>query len=202
MNSQSKIQSLITVPTVIENMRDGTKVYNDIFSRLLKDRIVFITGEINMDLANIVIAELIYLEKESSTKDIQVYIQSVGGNIQAGLAIYDTFNYIKPDVVTIGMGIIASMASILLAGGTKGKRYALPNTRIMIHQPLLSGTSRITASDLEITTKELLYNKRLLIEILSKHTGQKESKITKDIERDFWMSAQEAKKYGIIDKVL
>jgi len=192
----------LIVPTVVEELKDGTKLYNDIFSRLLKDRIVFITGEISAELANLVIAQLIFLERENEKKDIQVYIQSPGGSISAGLAIYDTFNYVKPDIVTIGIGSVASMGSILLCGGKKGKRYALKNSEIMIHQPWMSGLRNITASDLEISTKQILKSKETLINILSQNSGQPVDKIRKDSDRDFWMSSEEAKNYGLIDKIL
>jgi ATP-dependent Clp protease protease subunit len=190
------------IPTVFEEERNGVRSYYDLFSRLLKDRIIFITGPITDDMANLVIAQLIYLEKENSKEDIQVYIQSPGGSVHAGLAIYDTFQHIKPDVVTIGMGLIASMASVLLASGAAGKRFALPNTKVMIHQPWIPRLSNIKTTDLLIYAEQSRKEKAELQEILAKHTGQKFEKIEVDTERDYWMGADESKKYGLIDKVL
>ena len=186
----------------MEEERGGVRSYYDLFSKLLKDRIIFINGPIEQAMANIVIAELVYLEKENPKKDIQMYILSPGGEVSAGLAIYDAMQYVKPDIVTIGMGRVASFASILLAGGAKGKRYVLPNTDVMIHQPWLSGISNVSVTDLRITTDFLERTKERLIRILSKHTGQPYSKILADVERDFWMNAKETKKYGIVDKIL
>jgi len=190
------------IPTIMEEERGGVKVYYDLFSRLLKDRIVFVGGPIEDAMANIVIAELIYLEKQNPKKDIQMYILSPGGAISAGLAIYDTMQYIKPDIVTIGIGRVASFASILLAAGTKGKRFLLPNADVMIHQPWISGIQSVTVTDLKITTEFLERTKKRIIKILAKHTGQSEATIARDVERDFWMDAKEAKKYGIVDKIL
>ncbi len=190
------------IPTVMEEERGGVRVYYDLFSRLLKDRIVFIGGQITEELANIVIAELVYLEKQNPKKDIQMYILTPGGSVAAGLAIYDTMQYIKPDVVTIGIGRVASFGSVLLAAGTKGKRFLLPHADVMIHQPWISGISSVTVTDLKITTNFLERTKKRLIKILAKHTGQSEATIARDTERDFWMNAAEAKKYGIVDKIL
>ncbi len=190
------------IPTVMEEERGGVRVYYDLFSRLLKDRIVFIGGQITEELANIVIAELVYLEKQNPKKDIQMYILTPGGSVAAGLAIYDTMQYIKPDVVTIGIGRVASFGSVLLAAGTKGKRFLLPHADVMIHQPWISGISSVTVTDLKITTNFLERTKKRLIKILAKHTGQSEATIARDTERDFWMNATEAKKYGIVDKIL
>lgn len=190
------------IPTVFEEERNGVRSYYDLFSRLLKDRIIFITGPITDEMANLVIAQLIYLEKENSKEDIQVYIQSPGGSVHAGLAIYDTFQHIKPAVVTIGMGLIASMASVLLASGAAGKRFALPNTKVMIHQPWIPRLSNIKTTDLLIYAEQSRKEKAELQEILAKHTGQKFEKIEIDTERDYWMGADESKKYGLIDKVL
>ncbi|RCK80821.1 MAG: ATP-dependent Clp protease proteolytic subunit [Candidatus Ozemobacter sibiricus] len=187
------------VPIVIEQSSRGERAY-DIYSRLLKDRIVFIGGPIEDHLADLIIAQLLFLESEDPEKDISVYINSPGGVITAGLAIYDTMQYIKPDVSTICIGQCASMGAVLLAAGTPGKRYALPNARIMIHQPW--GGAQGQASDIEIQAAEILRNKEKLNDILAHHTGQPLKRIKKDTDRDFFMSAQEAKAYGIIDEVV
>jgi ATP-dependent Clp protease protease subunit len=187
------------VPIVIETTGRYERAY-DIYSRLLKDRIIFLGSAIDDHVANLVVAQLLFLEAENPDKDIQLYINSPGGLVTAGLAIYDTMQYVKCDVATICIGQAASMAAVLLAAGTKGKRFSLPNSRIMIHQPL--GGAEGTAKDVEILTKELLRIKHLINEILSKHTGQPIEKIEKDTDRDFFMSAQEAQEYGIIDKVI
>ncbi|HBF10888.1 MULTISPECIES: ATP-dependent Clp endopeptidase proteolytic subunit ClpP [Thermotoga] len=187
------------VPIVVESTGRYERAY-DIFSRLLKDRIVFLGSPIDDHVANLVIAQLLFLEAEDPDKDVYLYINSPGGSVTAGLAIYDTMQYIKCDVSTICVGQAASMAAVLLAAGTKGKRYALPNARIMIHQPL--GGAEGPAKDVEIITRELLRIKDLLNRILSKHTGQPIEKIEKDTDRDFFMSAEEAKEYGIVDKVV
>ncbi len=187
------------VPIVIETTGRYERAY-DIYSRLLKDRIIFLGSAIDDHVANLVVAQLLFLEAENPDKDIQLYINSPGGLVTAGLAIYDTMQYVKCDVATICIGQAASMAAVLLAAGTKGKRFALPNSRIMIHQPL--GGAEGTAKDVEILTKELLRIKHLINEILSKHTGQPIEKIERDTDRDFFMSAQEAQEYGIIDKVI
>jgi len=187
------------VPTVVEKSYDGERAY-DIYSRLLKDRIIFLGEDVNEHTANIVVAQLIHLADEDPKKDIKLYINSPGGSVYDGLAIYDTIQYIKPDVQTIGIGLQASMGAFLLSSGTKGKRYALPSSRIMIHQPSSGTQGKIT--DQEITLKEGIFLKKMLNEILAKNTGQKISKVEKDAERDYWMSAKEAKDYGLIDDVI
>lgn len=187
------------IPMVVENSGKGERSY-DIYSRLLKERIVFINGEINDNLSSLVIAQLLFLEAEDPDKDVSVYINSPGGVITAGLAIYDTMNYIKPDIVTICVGQAASMAAVLLAAGTKGKRMALPNARVMLHQPL--GGTQGQASDIEIHAKEILYLRERLNKILVEQSGQTLKKIGTDTERDFFMSAEEAIKYGLIDKII
>lgn len=187
------------VPIVIEQSSRGERAY-DIYSRLLKDRIIFIGGEIEDHMANLIIAELLFLESEDPEKDISVYINSPGGVVTAGLAIYDTMQYIKPDVSTICIGQAASMGAVLLAAGTTGKRYALPNSRIMIHQPL--GGAQGQASDIEIQAGEILRIKEKLNDMLAHHSGQPLKRVKKDTDRDFFMSAMEAKEYGIIDEVV
>ncbi len=187
------------VPIVIEKTPHGERAY-DIYSRLLKDRIIMLGGEIDDYLANIIVSQLLFLESEDPDKDIYLYINSPGGIITSGLAIYDTMQYIKPQVSTICIGSCASMAAVLLAAGVKGKRYALPHSRIMIHQPL--GGVQGQASEIEIHAKEILRLKKELNSILSKHTNKQIRTIEKDTERDYFMSAQEALEYGIIDKVL
>jgi ATP-dependent Clp protease protease subunit len=187
------------VPTVIEKTHDGERAF-DIYSRLLNERIIFLGEEVNEHTANIVVAQLLHLAYDDPKKDIKLYINSPGGTVYDGLAIYDTIQYIKPDVMTIGIGLQASMGSFLLSSGTKGKRVALPNSRIMIHQPSSGTQGKIT--DQEITLREGIYLKQRLNEILVANTGQKLSKIEKDMDRDFWMSADEAVKYGLIDEVI
>ncbi|ECL3026891.1 ATP-dependent Clp endopeptidase proteolytic subunit ClpP [Campylobacter coli] len=187
------------IPYVIEKSSRGERSY-DIYSRLLKDRIIMLSGEIHDELAASIVAQLLFLEAEDPTKDIYLYINSPGGVITSGFSIYDTMNYIKPDVCTICIGQAASMGAFLLSCGAEGKRFALPNSRIMIHQPL--GGARGQATDIEIQAKEILRLKAILNDILAKNTKQKVAKIVKDTERDFFMSAQEAKEYGLIDKVL
>ncbi|EFB0733524.1 ATP-dependent Clp endopeptidase proteolytic subunit ClpP [Campylobacter jejuni] len=187
------------IPYVIEKSSRGERSY-DIYSRLLKDRIIMLSGEIHDKLAASIVAQLLFLEAEDPTKDIYLYINSPGGVITSGFSIYDTMNYIKPDVCTICIGQAASMGAFLLSCGAEGKRFALPNSRIMIHQPL--GGARGQATDIEIQAKEILRLKTILNDILAKNTKQKVAKIAKDTERDFFMSAQEAKEYGLIDKVL
>lgn len=188
----------VLVPIVVEQTSRGERAY-DIYSRLLKDRIIFIGGPIDDHLANLVIAQMLFLEAEDPDKDIYLYINSPGGVVTAGMAIYDTMQYIKPDVSTICIGQAASMGSFLLAAGTKGKRYALPYARIMIHQPM--GGVQGQASDIDIHAREILRMKDILNELLAKHTGQPKEKIERDTDRDFFMSAEEAKEYGIIDEV-
>lgn len=187
------------IPTVIEKDREGERAY-DIYSRLLKDRIVFVGGPIDDKMANTIIAQLLFLEKESSKEDIQMYINTPGGQIYSGLAIVDTMRYIKCDISTIAIGIAASMGSVLLAMGTKGKRYALPNSKILIHQPL--GGVQGQASDIAIEAEEILQMKSTLNSMLAKATGQKKSQIERDADRDKYFTAKEAKEYGLIDKVV
>ncbi len=186
------------VPYVIEQTSKGERSY-DIYSRLLKDRIVFISGEIDDNVANLVVAQLLFLEAEDPDKDINIYINSPGGSITAGMAIYDTMEYIKPDVSTICVGLAASMGAFLLAAGTKGKRYALPNAEVMIHQPL--GGARGQASDIKIQADRILKMRKDLNTILSERTGKPYKQIEKDTDRDFFMTSQEAVEYGLIDQV-
>jgi ATP-dependent Clp protease, protease subunit len=187
------------VPTVIEKTYDGERAF-DIYSRLLNERIIFLGEDVNEHTANIVVAQLLHLAYDDSTKDIKLYINSPGGSVYDGMAIYDTIQYIKPDVMTIGIGLQASMGAFLLSSGTKGKRFALPSSRIMIHQPSSGTQGKVT--DMEITLRETILLKQQLNQILAKNTGQKLSKIEKDVDRDFWMSAKEAAEYGIIDGVI
>ncbi len=187
------------VPVVVEKTGRGERSY-DIYSRLLKDRIIMLSGEINDAVASSIVAQLLFLEAEDPEKDIYLYINSPGGVITSGFSIYDTMNYIRPDICTICIGQAASMGAFLLSCGTKGKRYALPNSRIMIHQPL--GGAQGQATDIEIQAKEILRLKEVLNGILAKNCGQKMQKIVKDTERDFFMSAAESAEYGLIDKVL
>jgi len=187
------------VPTVLEKSQFGERAY-DIYSRLLKDRIIFLGGPIDDDVANLVIAQLLFLDSLSGKDDIYLYINSPGGVATGGLAIYDTIQHIKPDVVTICVGQAASAAAILLAAGAKGKRYALPNSRIMLHQVM--GGAEGPAKDVEIQTKEITRVKNIVNKILAKHTGQPAGKIEKDTDRDFYLSADEAKEYGLIDEVI
>ncbi len=187
------------IPTVIEKERGGERAY-DIYSRLLKDRIIFVTGEINMQMANIIVAQLLFLEKEDPDKDIQVYISSQGGHIEAGYAIIDTMRFIKCDVQTICVGWAVSMGAMILTMGTKGKRLALPNANVMIHQPL--GGAQGQATDIILKAKQLEKTKARIIKMLVEATGQTEEVISRDAERDFWMTSKEAMKYGLIDKVV
>lgn len=187
------------IPTVIEKTQGGERAY-DIYSRLLKERIVFIGGQVTSDLANSVIAQLLHLEQEDSKKDITIYINSPGGSVDAGMAMIDTMNFIKPDVSTVCIGMAASMGAMLLAAGEKGKRYSLPNSRIMIHQPM-SGVEG-QASDIVISAEQIIKIKNNLIDMLVKATGQKKDKIEKDMDRDFWLTADDAKKYGIVDGII
>ncbi|MEG6584204.1 ATP-dependent Clp endopeptidase proteolytic subunit ClpP [Dendrosporobacter sp. 1207_IL3150] len=187
------------VPMVVEQSNRGERAY-DIYSRLLKDRIVFIGGPIDDHIANLVIAQLLFLESEDPDKDIHLYINSPGGVVTAGLAIYDTMQYIKPDVSTICLGQAASMGALLLSAGAPGKRYALPYARIMIHQPL--GGAQGQATDIEIHAREILRMKEIINEMLVRHTAQPLEKIQRDTERDFFMSSEQAKEYGIIDAVI
>jgi len=187
------------VPMVVEQTARGERAY-DIFSRLLKERIIFIGTLIDDDVSNLVIAQLLYLEREDPDRDIEFYINSPGGLVTAGLAIYDTMQIVKPDIATICVGQAASMAAVLLAGGTKGKRYALPNARMMIHQG--SAGFQGTPADIDIHAREILRYRALLNEILAKHTGQPAQRIENDTDRDFFMSAKEALEYGLIDEIL
>jgi len=187
------------VPFVIEQSGRGERAY-DIYSRLLKDRIIFIGSPIDDTIANLIIAQLLFLEAEDPEKDIQFYINSPGGSVTSGMAIYDTIQYIKSDVVTICMGMAASMGALLLAAGAKGKRFALPNSRIMIHQPL--GGVQGQAADIEIHAREILLIREKLNGILANHTGQPVERLARDTDRNFWMSSDEAKEYGIIDDIM
>ncbi|HEV3244995.1 MAG TPA: ATP-dependent Clp endopeptidase proteolytic subunit ClpP [Candidatus Paceibacterota bacterium] len=192
-------RSQMLVPMVIEKTSLGERAY-DIYSRLLKERIVFLGGPIDGDVANLVIAQLLFLASEDPKKDISFYINSPGGIVSAGLAVLDTMNHIQPEVSTVCVGMAASMAAVLLSAGQKGKRFALPNAEIMIHQP--SGGAEGMAADIEITAKQILKLRSRLNEILAKNTGQKLTRIEQDVDRDFFMDAEESVKYGIIDKVL
>jgi len=187
------------VPTVVEKTQMGERAY-DIYSRLLKERIIFLGGPINDAVANTVIAQLLFLEHEDQKKEIKLYVNSPGGSVTAGLAIYDTMQYIKPDVSTICVGVAASMGAVLLAAGKKGKRVALPNSEVLLHQ--IMGGAEGQAVEIEITAKHILRTKDQLDQILAKHTGQSLSKIGKDTDRDFWMTAQEAKEYGVVDEII
>jgi len=189
----------VLVPTVIEKSQFGERAY-DIYSRLLKERIVFMGGAIDDALANTVIAQLLFLESEDSKKDIHLYINSPGGHVSSGLAILDTMNHIKPDVSTICVGIAASMGSVLLSAGAKGKRYVLPHSEVMIHQPW--GGAEGQASDIAITAKHILKTRDTLNKILADNTSQPLEKVEKDTDRDFYMSAEEAKKYGLVDSIM
>lgn len=187
------------IPTVIEKTMNGERAY-DIYSRLLNERIIFLAGPINDEVANIIIAQLLFLEHQDPKKDISLYINSPGGQIQSGLAIVDTMNHIKCDVSTICVGMAASMGAIILSSGAKGKRFSLPNSEVMIHQPLTGVEGQ--ASDVEITAKHILKLKENLYKILAKNTGKTYQQVEKDGDRDYWMSADEAKKYGIIDEIV
>ncbi|HEY2854472.1 MAG TPA: ATP-dependent Clp protease proteolytic subunit [Gemmatimonadaceae bacterium] len=188
------------VPYIIERSSRGERSY-DIFSRLLMDRIIFLGSEINDDVANIIIAQLLFLEADAPGKDIQLYINSPGGDVSGGLAIYDTMQHLSSPVATICMGMAASMGCFLLATGRKGKRSALPHARIMMHQPS-GGAARGSAADIEIVAKEILYMRSKMFELLGKHTGQPLERIEREFDRDHYMSAEEARRYGIIDKVV
>ncbi len=202
MNWQKKspeTQDLGLIPMVIEQSGRGERAY-DIYSRLLKERVVFLVGPVNEVTANLIVAQLLFLESENPDKDIFFYINSPGGSVSAGLAIYDTMQFIKPDVSTLCIGQAASMGALLLAAGDKEKRFALPNSRVMIHQPM--GGFSGQASDVEIHAKEILYLRQRLNEILARHTGQPMEVIQRDTDRDFFMGAEEAVKYGLVDRVL
>ena len=197
---QPTIESLGLVPMVVEQSGRGERAY-DIYSRLLKERIIFMVGPVTDESANLVVAQMLFLESENPDKDIYLYINSPGGSVTAGLSIYDTMNFIKPDVSTLCLGQAASMGAFLLSAGTKGKRFALPNSRIMIHQPLLGGLSG-QASDIENHAKELLKIKQKLNELMAEHTGKRLAQLEKDTDRDNFMSADDAHKYGLIDQVI
>ena len=188
------------VPMVVEQTSRGERAY-DIYSRLLRDNIIFLGTPVDDTIANLVIAQLLFLEAEDPEKDVSVYINSPGGSIYAGLAIYDTMQFIRPDVVTICIGQAASMAALLLSAGAPGKRYALPNSRILIHQPSMGGLSG-QATDIDIHAREILRMREITNQLLAKHTGQKLDKVEKDVERDFIMNAQQSKEYGIIDEII
>ena len=195
------IENNYLVPTVIEQSGRGERAF-DIYSRLLKERIIFLVGPVNDQTANLVVAQLLFLESENPDKDIYFYINSPGGSVTAGMSIYDTMKFIKPDVQTLCLGQAASMGAFLLSAGTKGKRFALPNSRVMIHQPLISGGLGGQASDIEIHARELLKLKEKLNQMLAEHTGKPLEQIERDTDRDNFMSAQEAADYGLIDKVI
>jgi ATP-dependent Clp protease protease subunit len=194
------------IPQVIERSNQSSTVGYDIYSRLLKDRIIFVggyEGEIATDSANVLIAQLLYLDSEDSDKDINLYINSPGGMVTAGLAVYDTMQYVKAPISTICIGMAMSFGAVLLAAGTKGRRYALPGSRIMIHQPLIAGGGIAgQATDIEVEAKEMTKTKKILNEILSKHTGQPVEKVEEDSDRNYYMSAAEAKEYGLVDEVI
>jgi ATP-dependent Clp protease protease subunit len=195
----SEPQGLGLIPMVIEQSGRGERAY-DIYSRLLKERVIFLVGVVNELTANLVVAQLLFLESENPEKDISIYIKSPGGSVSAGLAIYDTMQFIKPDVSTLCIGQAASMGALLLAAGAKNKRFALPNSRVMIHQPM--GGFQGQATDIEIHAKEILYLRQRLNEILSRHTGQEMKTIERDTERDNFFGAEDAVKYGLVDQVL
>jgi ATP-dependent Clp protease protease subunit len=197
---QNNIKNSILVPTVIEKTHLGERAY-DIYSRLLKDRIIFLGGVIEDTMANLIIAQLLFLQNEDSKKDISIYINSPGGSVTSTLAIVDTMNHIKPDISTVCVGIAASGAAIILSAGEKGKRFVLPNAEVMIHQPLIEGIGG-QATDIAITAKHIIKTKERINKMLSDNTGQTLSRIEQDVERDFFMSAEEAKKYGVVDKIL
>lgn len=199
MSSDRPTSNFIPYPQVIETTHRGERAW-DIFSRLLKDRIVFLGTEINDDVANIVIAQMLYLESEDPEKEIMLYVNSPGGVISSGLAIYDTMQYVRCPISTLCLGMAASMASVLLCAGTAGRRFALPNARVMIHQPL--GGARGQATDIEIAAREILRMRQALNEIYVRHTGQELAKIKNDTERDFYLSAHDARAYGLIDEVV
>jgi len=194
-----EIESQYLIPTVIEKSQFGERAY-DIYSRLLKDRIIFLGGPITDQVANAIIAQFLFLEHEDPKKDIKFYINTPGGSVTAGMAIYDTMQYVKPDVATMCIGIAASMGAFLLSAGKKGKRFALPNSEILLHQVM--GGVEGQAVEVEIAAKQIVKTKEKLNQLLAKHTGQPLSKIERDTDRDFWLSAQEAKEYGIIDEII
>ena len=193
-------EHMALVPMVIEQTSRGERAY-DIYSRLLRDNIIFLGTPVDDQIANLIIAQLLFLEAEDAEKDIALYINSPGGSITAGMAIYDTMQFIRPDVTTICIGQAASMAALLLCAGTPGKRYALPNSRILIHQPSMGGLSG-QATDIDIHAREILRMREITNQLLAKHTGQRLDKVEKDVERDFIMNAQQSKEYGIIDDII
>ena len=192
------VQNLGMVPMVVEQTARGERAY-DIYSRLLKDRIIFLVGPVEDHMANLVVAQMLFLESENPDKDINLYINSPGGSVTAGMSIYDTMQFIRPDVSTLCVGQAASMGAFLLAAGTAGKRYALPNSRMMLHQP--SGGSRGVAADIEIQAQEILLMRERLNKLIAEHTGKDEATVAKDTDRDFWMSPDAALEYGLVDKV-
>jgi len=196
---EDELHNQYLIPTVIEKSQFGERAY-DIYSRLLKERIIFVGGAITDAVANTVIAQLLFLEHEDPKKDIKLYINSPGGSVTAGMAIYDTMQYVKPDVATMCVGIAASMSAFLLAAGQKKKRFALPNSEILLHQVM--GGAEGQAVEVEIAAKQIVKTKEKINQLLAKHTGQPLSKIEKDTDRDFWLSAEEAKEYGIIDEII
>lgn len=197
-NNKNELPTATLVPMVIEKTQGGERAF-DIYSRLLKERIIFITGGIEDHMANLVVAQLLFLEADDPKKDIYIYVNSPGGSVTAGMAIIDTMHHIKPDVATVCVGMAASMGSLILSQGAKGKRFILPNAEVMIHQPM--GGASGQATEIEITAKHILKTRDRLNKMLAKATGQKLSQIEKDVERDFFMDAEEAEKYGIVDKV-
>jgi ATP-dependent Clp protease protease subunit len=193
------ITNLGMVPMVIEQSGRGERAY-DIYSRLLKERVIFLVGEVNDHMANLIVAQLLFLESENPEKDISLYINSPGGSVSAGMAIYDTMNFIKPDVSTLCNGMAASMGAFLLSAGAKGKRFSLPSSKVMIHQPL--GGARGQATEIEIAAREIIKTREQLNRILAENTGQPLDKIERDTERDYYLSAEEAKEYGLVDQVI
>jgi ATP-dependent Clp protease, protease subunit len=189
------------VPMVIETTGRGERAY-DIYSRLLRDRIVFVGGPIDDNMANLVVAQMLFLSNEDAKADIHMYINSPGGSVSSGMAIYDTMQYVRCDVATYSIGLSASMGSVLLAGGTAGKRFALPNARILLHQPLIGGVLQATATDLSIEAKEIIRLRHRLYEIFQQHTGQPLARIEKDFDRNLWLDAGESLEYGLIDKIM
>jgi ATP-dependent Clp protease protease subunit len=196
----SEHRNMTLIPMVVEQTNRGERAY-DIFSRLLRDNIIFIGTPIDDNVANLITAQLLFLEAEDPDKDVQLYINSPGGVVTAGMAIYDTMQFIRPDVATICVGQAASVAALLLSAGTPGKRFALPNSRVLIHQPTMGGLSG-QATDIDIHAREILRIRANLNELMAKHTGQPLEKIERDVERDFWMGAQQAREYGIVDEII
>jgi ATP-dependent Clp protease protease subunit len=199
MMSALDITNLGMVPMVVEQSGRGERAY-DIYSRLLKERVIFLVGEVNDHMANLIVAQLLFLESENPEKDISLYINSPGGSVSAGMAIYDTMNFIKPDVSTLCNGMAASMGAFLLSAGAKGKRFSLPNSKIMIHQPL--GGARGQATEIEIAAREIIKTREQLNRILAENTGQPLERIERDTERDYYLSADESKAYGLVDQVI